>query len=148
MAKDHFSGVTEQGKASVHRLEDAKSLVQKKRWRGAMYLAGYAVECLLKKQLMLKNGCFTLRELEEALKTKRQIASSASVFTHQIEPLFKLAGGLDRLRQNDKEWLHFNRVNEWMPAWRYAATHTTREEAEDFIESVESLVKWIAANVG
>lgn len=113
-----------------------------------MYLAGYAVECLLKKQLMLKNGCFTLRELEEALKTKRQIASSASVFTHQIEPLFKLAGGLDRLRQNDKEWLHFNRVNEWMPAWRYAATHTTREEAEDFIESVESLVKWIAANVG
>jgi len=47
-----YSGITEQTKASVHRLDDARALLREQRWRGSMYLAGYAIECQLKAKLM------------------------------------------------------------------------------------------------
>ncbi|MEO6807866.1 MAG: hypothetical protein ABI353_01995 [Isosphaeraceae bacterium] len=47
MPSDLFGGVSEQEKAGKHRLEDAKALFDVGRWRGSMYLAGYAVECML-----------------------------------------------------------------------------------------------------
>lgn len=52
MLRQQFIGIAEQTKASVHRLDDAYALYQAARWRGAMYVAGYAVECLIKSKLM------------------------------------------------------------------------------------------------
>ena len=57
MTRDSFYGVSEQGKAGKHRLEDARVLLKADRWRGAMYMAGYSVECLLKTRLMRMFGC-------------------------------------------------------------------------------------------
>jgi hypothetical protein len=47
-----FYGISEQAKAGKHRLDDAHVLFNGARWRGAMYLAGYAIECRLKTKLM------------------------------------------------------------------------------------------------
>ena len=52
MTRDAHFGISEQEKASVHRREDARILFEQDRLRGSMYLAGYAVECLLKARLM------------------------------------------------------------------------------------------------
>jgi len=52
MNKYLYSGRTAQAKAAIKRLKDAKKLTDTKRWRGAMYLAGYSVECKLKARLM------------------------------------------------------------------------------------------------
>ena len=52
MLRDLFYGVSEQGKAGKHRMDDARALLNAVRWRGAMYMAGYSVECLLKTKLM------------------------------------------------------------------------------------------------
>ena len=49
MSRNLYYGVSEQGKAGKHRLDDARALLNSVRWRGAMYLAGYAVECLLRR---------------------------------------------------------------------------------------------------
>ena len=67
MVRNLFSGVSEQGKAGKHRLDDARALLNALRWRGAMYMAGYSVECLLKTKLMQMFDCRHLRELEEVL---------------------------------------------------------------------------------
>jgi hypothetical protein len=37
-------------------------------------------------------------------------------------------------------------VNRWVPAWRYAADLSRREDAEDFLEAVEKITHWIEAN--
>ena len=71
MAHDSYSGVSEQTKASKHRLADAEALLQEQRWRGVMYVGGYAVECLLKAKLMRMFKCVNLRELEEKLKRRK-----------------------------------------------------------------------------
>ena len=36
-------------KAALQRKNDAHALLEKQRWRGAMYLGGYAIECKLKR---------------------------------------------------------------------------------------------------
>jgi hypothetical protein len=47
MADHLFSGVSEQTRAATQRKTDALTLRSQERWRGAMYLMGYAVECKL-----------------------------------------------------------------------------------------------------
>ena len=114
-------GVSELGKAGKHRLDDAWSLINAVRWRGAMYLAGYSVECLLKTKLMRMFDCRHLRELEEELIRRKALPTRTTVFTHQLEVLLRLTNASDRLRQSEDHWRSFNRVNRWVPAWRYTA---------------------------
>lgn len=68
MSRDAHSGISEQRKASVHRMTDAEKLFEAERWRGAMYLAGYSLECRLKCRLMEKLQCPTLQQLESELR--------------------------------------------------------------------------------
>jgi HEPN domain-containing protein len=141
-----FGGVSEQRKAAKHRFDDARALFDRKRWRGAMYLGGYSVECLLKTKLMRRHDCHNLRELEETLQGARLLAADTTIYTHQLELLLRLAQGIDRLRQNQSLWRLFNIVNLWMPAWRYNPDLSSREDAEDFLESVEKVSHWIESN--
>ena len=147
LARDLFFGVSEQAKAGKHRLDDAHALLNAGRWRGAMYVAGYVVECNLKTKLMRRFDCRHLRELEDELQRRGALAAQGTIFTHQLEVLLRMAEGLDRLRQNRPLWRSFNIVNRWVPAWRYSADLSKRENAEDFLESIEKVSHWIENNV-
>ena len=118
MTQDLYFGISEQSKASKHRLDDARALLNAVRWRGAMYMAGYALECLLKTKLMQMYSCRNLRELEDELQQRGVLEMQATVFTHQLELLLRLTQSMDRLRQNRLLWPQFNLVNRWLPAWR------------------------------
>lgn len=147
MMRDLFYGVSEQGKAGKHRMDDARALLNAVRWRGAMYLAGYSVECLLKTKLMRMFDCRHLRELEEELQRRGELAFQATVFTHQLELLLRLTNALDRLRQNREHWQLFNMVNRWVPAWRYTADLSNPDDAKDFLDAVEKVSRWIDHNI-
>lgn len=147
MTRDRFYGLSEQSKAGKHRLDDARALLNAVRFRGAMYLAGYAIECLLKTKLMRVFDCHHLRELEGELQRRGALAGQATIFTHQLQTLLRLAGGVDRLRQNEPLWRLFNTVNRWVPAWRYSADLSNHDDATDFVEAVEKIAHWIEHNV-
>ena len=140
-------GVSELGKAGKHRLDDAWSLINAVRWRGAMYLAGYSVECLLKTKLMRMFDCRHLRELEEELIRRKTLPTRTTVFTHQLEVLLRLTNAFDRLRQSEDHWRSFNRVNRWVPAWRYTADLSNKDDANDFLEAVKKVSLWIEHNI-
>lgn len=144
MKRDKHSGVSEQWKASIHRLEDARALLKASRWRGAMYLAGYAVECRLKWKLMSQLRCRNLRELEEELQRR---GLSPHPYTHNLDSLLTLARGDQRMRRSGNAWRTFVRVNRWSPAWRYAADLGSRGEAEGFVADVEKVIQWVDHNL-
>ena len=146
MEHDLHDGITDQASASRQRLEDAKVLLRASRWRGAMYIAGYAVECLLKTKLMRIYECQNLRELEVELQRRSILSGHSTVFTHQLEELFKLTPGYNRLRQNQNMVSLFNFVNRWTPTWRYTR-QTTGDAATFFIEAVEEVMHWISNNI-
>jgi len=145
MARLLYTGVSEQSKAGKHRFEDARALFGAKRWRGAMYLAGYAVECLLKVKLMQRHKCRNLVELEEALRSRGEWPDEG-VYTHNLPNYLRLLGALDRLRQDREAWGWFTIANQWMPSWRYNPDQSKPEDAEDYLEAIESTLRWIEAN--
>jgi hypothetical protein len=98
MSHDLYTGVSEQARASTHRFGDAHALLNTGRWRGAMYMAGYAVACLLKTKLMQMYSCRTLRELEDELQRRGVLAEHATVFTHQLELLLRLTQRFAQIR--------------------------------------------------
>lgn len=147
MARDLFIGVSEQLKAAVHRRDDADALLKSQRWRGAMYLAGYSVECLLKAKLMQIYSCANLSDLENELQRRGLLAQHATIFTHQLEDLLTLANGIGRLRQNAPLWRLFNIVNRWIPAWRYNPDLAKREDARDYLDAVDGICHWVEHNL-
>ncbi len=112
-----------------------------------MYLAGYSVECLLKRKLMEKFGCRTLIQLEDELRRRKRVKESESVFSHSLESLLRMVGGFERATQRRESSAAFSIVNEWVPAWRYSPDLGDSQTCEDFVESVETMVKWIDHNV-
>jgi len=144
-AKHH--GVSEQSKAGQHRRDDARALFEKQRWRGAMYLGGYSVECLLKSSLMRKYECHTIGDLEVELKKRGLIATESTIYTHQFEAMLSVSGDLDRLRSNVALWRSFNIVNRWIPAWRYDPDLSGPDESERFLIAIDQLSAWIRANI-
>ncbi|MDM8522003.1 hypothetical protein QUF80_01425 [Desulfococcaceae bacterium HSG8] len=147
MSYDLYSGVSEQAKASRHRSDDARALFNASRWRGAMYMAGYAVECLFKTKLMQIYDCRNLHELEDELQRRGVLTGHTTVFTHHLELLFRMLPGYERLRQNRILWPRLNIVNRWVPAWRYTANLSNREDAEDFLEAVDNIMHWTENNL-
>ena len=147
MPHDLYTGVSEQAKASTHRLDDARALLNAGRWRGAMYMAGYAVECLLKTKLMQMYSCRALRDLEDELQRRGVLAEHATVFTHQLELLLRLTQRFDQLRQHRMLWPQFALINRWIPAWHYTADVANRQDATDFLEAVAQIMQWLEHNV-
>lgn len=144
MAKDSYSGVTAQQKASRQRRLDAEALLSAKRWIGAMY---FAVECLLKAKLMRRFRCLNLSQLERHLRDKGLMRNADTIFSHQLHFLLRLTGAVDRLRMNREAWLAFAVVNEWVPAWRYFPRERTKSEADDFFEAVRIVLHWIDVSI-
>lgn len=147
MPRKRHSGVSEQIKASLHRLDDARALFEKKRWRGCMYLAGYSLECLLKTKLMQRFQCRTLEKLEDLLHTRRLLPEGRSLFTHQLERLLQLLEARDRLRGSLVTYAAFSTANEWEPAWRYNADLASELKAELFLDAVRLVRDWIQNNI-
>jgi HEPN domain-containing protein len=128
-------------------MDDARALFNATRWRGAMYLAGYSLECLLKVKLMRMFGCRNLLELEDELRASGRLPADTTVFTHHLRALLELTGRLDQLRQNEAEWRRWNLVNQWVPAWRYTADLSNVGDARDFLQAVESILRWVENNI-
>ena len=147
MARYEHDGRTAQTKAAVKRLLDARRLQAQHRWRGAMYLGGYGVECKLKARLMEKYGLDTLEQLEEEM--EHRYRRPINLFTHSIEALFGLTGARDRLLQgsNSAALRAFQRCNRWRPAWRYNPDDSTEDECSDSLEAVEEFGRYITNNV-
>lgn len=84
-----------------------------------MYMAGYAIECLIKTKLMKLFGLKNLDALEAELKRRRLISEDSSLFDHRIELYLRASGRLDALKDDIVLWRSFNIANRWIPSWRY-----------------------------
>ena len=144
MARKPYSGITELYKASLHRMADAEVLFAGRRWRGAMYVAGYAVECRLKYKLMRQWKCFNLEELGARLVGRGVVET---VFTHNLEALIQICGGWNRLRANDDMWRAYGVVSSWQPAWRYNADLASHRDARRLLAAAQQVLEWIENNL-
>src|SRR5438128_2150486 len=108
------------------RLRDAQILLESKRFDGAFYICGYAVELMLKARI-----CRTLRWTDFP-ETREEFRLFQSLKTHDLETLLKLSGVEHRVTtRHPKEWFG---VAGWNPVKRYQTVgQTTPLEAENMV---------------
>ena len=118
------------------RLKDAEILCQTRRYDGAVYLCGYAVELLLKARI-----CRTLN-WSGFPETRSEFDQLQSFRTHNLDILLRLSG----IESNVKtryfaDWLV---VAAWEPELRYrSAGSATRTAAYEMIQSTKALMGFL-----
>ncbi len=116
------------------RLDDAEALLHTRRYDGAVYLCGYAVELALKARI-----CKTLR-WEGFPETVGEFRDLQSFRIHDLEALLHLSGIENRVK--DQFVAQWSSVSEWDPEMRYARVGTTgRQAASVMVEHVKVLLR-------
>ncbi len=119
------------------RLNEAQALYRNKRYDGAVYLCGYAVEVALKARI-----CRTLKWAGFP-ESNREFAHYQSFKTHDLDVLLTLSGIEARIRADyGSEWS--NGTNNWTPEVCYRPVGSvTQTDALNMISAVRVLVKVI-----
>jgi HEPN domain-containing protein len=121
-------------KIAKARLQDAKVLFQSRRYDGATYLCGYAVEIALKARI-----CKTLK-WKGYPSTKAEFEGYKSFRTHNLDKLLHLSG-YEKIKLNLlAEWSFV--VNLWSTSARYQPIGTvSRKDAQSMISATEKLLR-------
>ena len=120
-------------RAAKQRYDDAKFLLEAGRTTGAVYLAGYAVECILK-ALILDNVGSHLR--------RNVLGDFGGSRAHSIEWLTSLYRRHVMTMIPKSITQHLARVASWSTDLRYASGFVKSRDADEFIESVDAVMTW------
>jgi HEPN domain-containing protein len=127
---------TELTRLARAKLKDAEFLLRGKRYDGAMYLCGYAIEMAFKARICrtLKWGGFPA--------TRGEFEGLQSFRTHDLELLLRLAGREQYIKNSYlAEW---HTVVKWDPEVRYQLVGTATEvETRTMIAAVRALLRKI-----
>lgn len=131
---------TDLQKLAQSRIEEAEALLKAKKWAGAYYLAGYAVECGLKACVAKKTRRHDFPDKDFA----------AKCFTHKIEQLVVqagLQGILQAARIADADLdVNWTIVKDWDEKARYEwkRSRAKAQELYDAItDPVHGVLTWI-----
>lgn len=111
------------------RLQDARVLLKNDRYHGALYLAGYSVECALK-------WAITRRMDKTYLPAHLEI--------HDLQKLMGESGLARHLMKEPAIAPLFSAlVDEWGPQGRYAASRLDGKKAERLYNQTKQVYEWI-----
>ena len=125
-------------RAAKQRYDDAELLLDAGRTTGAVYLAGYTVECILKALILASVASGVRRSLLGELRGGR---------AHDIERLGVLYRRYVRISTPRSITRHLARVASWSTDLRYATGTLKRRDADEFIESVIAVTVWADARM-
>jgi hypothetical protein len=151
MSKYEFSQLADHRKAARKRLGDAVTLLGEEGgdWgkrkgahaRGAMYMAGYAVECKLKAIAMEVNRCRSLSELQA-----KWGVTENEVYTHGLEAIAQRLPLYKRFTRSPAWRAFTGQVNRWRVAWRYDGQDERNDVAAAFVQAVKEVLNWLESN--
>ena len=125
--------LVELDKIARARLEDAKTLLAARRFDGATYVCGYAVEVALKARI-----CRTLN-WPEFPSTGAEFQAYRSFQTHDLDVLLRLSGQEARVKQN--HFALWTTVYAWKAESRYNVIGTAQPgNSRAMIQATEALL--------
>ncbi|MCX7011820.1 MAG: hypothetical protein NTW86_04515 [Candidatus Sumerlaeota bacterium] len=113
---------------------------------GAIYLAGYLVECYLKWAVCARNKVQYLQDLPDT----RLAQALASGQGHNLEAICRMTGYDVHFRDNERVKRAFQMATAWSPNIRYSKSCGGKREAVQFLAAVKALRDDIRAwgNIG
>ena len=120
-------------RAAKERLEDAELLLSLNRTTGAVYLAGYSVECMIKSLILSAVS----PSREEAI-----LASFRGGQAHDYSWLIDLYYECRGTAIPNRLFQHFTRVERWSTNLRYSPQTIQQRQAKAFLDSTSKIMKW------
>lgn len=120
-------------RAAKQRYDDAELLLEAKRTTGAVYLAGYTVECFLKALVLAQVAAGLRQRLLHEFRGNR---------AHNLEWLGSLYREHVRVAIPLDVNRHISRVASWTTDLRYATGSLKKQDADEFMESVVAISLW------
>lgn len=120
-------------RSARERLEDARFLHGSGRQTGAVYLAGYAVECMMKALILEGTPVSRHAAILDSFRGQK---------AHDLGALrlrFEKRGHAGVPRDVAK---HFGTVGTWSTRLRYEPAETPPRKAATFLEAVEAIFRW------
>ena len=100
---------------------------------GAVYLAGYGIECILKSLVL---SAVPAADQSDTMKSFR----GAKAHEYEwLRSLYLINGGARFPREINQ---HFTLVNDWSTELRYTPRKVPPEDAEAFVTSAATIIKW------
>ena len=137
-------------KIADSRLEEAKILLDKGKYNGAFYLAGYSVELYLKAKICINFGVPDLFSKKKTNKTRGEIRSA--VFTHNLLALLIYSGLITKYEKYKKDnpkmgvTIHFI-FSQWNEEERYRSdTSIQPKQIIKIINNLEEFLLWMKQN--
>ena len=133
--------------ASRRRREDAEALHEARRWAGAIYLAGYAIECSLKALICSNEG-------KNSFKETRMFKSGVQVNTlHNLTRLLQEVPAIQRAIRLDRTGTYIKAWNTITSLWqkdelRYWDKLGDEVSSKHFIDSVKVMHRFILSQQG
>jgi hypothetical protein len=116
------------------RLDDAITLYKQERYKGAIYLCGYAVELALKYKICQKLGW------NKYLPAK--FDNDKTFYTHKLEDLKYLSGMQDIINaQNQRLWSDWGTITSWNEQLRYDIAPQSKSDARVLLRASIRLYK-------
>ena len=120
-------------RAASQRLEEAEFLLSGNYTTGAIYLAGYAIECMLKALILFSEPA---RRNAQTLRTFRGTKGHAFEWLHERLSERGIQIPLPLVRE-------FAEVNYWTTELRYDPRVRKRQEADRFMGAAKRIIVWI-----
>ncbi len=118
------------------RLKDAEVLFRSRRYDGAIYLCGYAIELALKARICRTLNWPTFPE------TNAEFRELQTFKTHNLDTLLRLSAIEGKIKP--KLFAEWSIVAAWEPELRYRRVGTaTQVEANDMIQATQTLLRVI-----
>jgi len=132
-------------------MDNQRSDAPTRHLRGAMYLAGYGVECLLKAYLIEQEGSQSLTGAEAKINVRRASHNQEPIEkiarTAAGHDLFYLVGLTDLSTRPGYDPVLWSRLSQWRSTWRYKHDSPKREEAERFMRDVRAAMDWLQPKI-
>lgn len=120
-------------RCALQRYEEARVLFRADYTTGAVYLAGYGIECMLKALVLVTVPA------KQRTKTLRLFRGPKAHEYEWLRTLYLMNSGL-RFRKPITK--HFTLVNDWSTELRYSPHSVRADEAEDFLNSTFAIIQW------
>lgn len=120
-------------RCAFQRLGEAEVLLEYRLTTGAVYLAGYGIECILKALVLMAVPAGFRSETSNSFRGNRG---------HDLEwlrTLYLTNGGAQFPREIRQ---HFILVSSWSTDLRYSPRSVRADEAEAYVESTAAIIKW------
>jgi HEPN domain-containing protein len=126
-------------RCAQHRHSEAEVLLRAGHTTGAVYLAGYGVECMLKALIL---AATPVHGTNAVLKTFR---GNAAHDYGSLKERYRRGAGSSISREVNEA---FTLIQWWSTDLRYSPANVRNEEAATFMEAAEAVMKWADGRLG